>query len=56
MAFDCVFCLDVLGLALNPFFFFSVLGEDQTLYDLSDFDIVYEHGDDASESDYPAED
>ena len=42
--------------ALNPYFFFSVSGEDQTLYDLSGFDIVYEHGDDPSESDYPAED
>ena len=40
--------------ALN--LYFSVSGEDQTLYDLSGFDIVYEHGDDASESDYPTED
>ena len=36
--------------------FFSVSGEDQTLYDLSGFDIVYEPGDDVSGPDYPADD
>ena len=41
--------------ALNPLFF-SVSGEDSILYDLFGYDIVYEHGDDASGQAYPADD
>ena len=35
--------------------YFSVAGDDPILYDISGYDIVYEHGEDASESDYPAD-
>ena len=37
-------------------FNFSVSGEDEILYDLSGFDIVYEPGDDVSGPDNPADD
>ena len=49
-----VFCMDVLGFGST--FFFSVAGDEPILFDLSGYDIVYEHGEDASETDYPAED
>ena len=42
--------------ALRSIHYFSVSGEDQILYDLSGFDIVYESGDDVSGPDYPVDD
>ena len=53
MSFAFVFCLDVLGSGSTHHF--SVAGDDPIFYDLSGYDIVYEHGEDASESDYPAD-
>ena len=42
--------------ASRSILYFLVSGEDQTLYDLSGFNIIYEHEDDASGPDYPADD
>ena len=36
--------------------YFSVSGEDNILYNLFGYDVVYEHGDDASGPAYPADD
>ena len=54
VAFAFVFYLDVLG--LGSIFYLLVSSDDQILYDLSGFDIIYEPGDDVSGSDYPADD
>ena len=42
--------------ASRSILYFSVSGEDQILYDLSGFDIIYEPGDDASGPDYLVDD
>ena len=41
---------------LCSFHYFSGSGEDQVMYDLFGFDIIYEPGDNASGPDYPADD